>query len=84
MASTTHAFDKGDIVTVFNRTMSGAMMIEGHARIARRLDEPNLYSVQFKVGETFDRTAYDRFVFPGDCQADPEAWLRGALAMEAA
>lgn len=84
MAAPSHAFDRGDIVTVFNRTMSGRSMIEGRARVVKRLDEPHHYAVQFRVGAVFDRQTFERFVFPGDCQSDPEAYLRSLLEAEAA
>lgn len=58
-----HEFAADEIVYVLNQTMSGQAIVEGKARIERRLDRDHLYEVRF-IQEP-DAT-YDRFIRPND------------------
>lgn len=59
-----HIFGAGDVTYVLNQTMSGKVIIEGKARVVRRLLRDHLYEVRF-LGDQ-DRAVYDRFIRPGD------------------
>lgn len=69
---TTHTFDLGEIVTIFNCTLGGKFIIEGTAAIAGFVsDVDEQYFVRFR-GE---KGIHQRFVDPSG-QVDPEAHLR--------
>ena len=73
-------FKKGDVVAVYNQTFSGKPIIEGRATIVRPTGVEFQYRVKFigaKLGDP-GRTGVDRFVFGGDCQADPEGYIAKA------
>jgi hypothetical protein len=89
MKTERHAFDLGDIVTVFNRTLGGKFVIEGLAAIVKIRPSENMYNVRFlnvklactqgKVIEPprreFSRErVYFRYVDPIG-QEDPESYL---------
>lgn len=71
MSSSTHSFQNGAEVTVYNQTMSGQPIIEGRATVVKPTDVGDQYQVRFPG----DRTLYNRFVYPGRCQDDPQGYL---------
>lgn len=78
-----HPFAKGAVVVVFNQTMSGEPIIESkRAIVVKALDGGHLYRVRFPGAGLGDpgRTGVDRFVWPGEPQTAPEAYLAKALA----
>jgi len=72
------SFQKGDVVAVYNQTMSGRPLFEGRAEIIKPTGVKDQYLVRF-MGVGSDGL-YNRFVYPGECQADPEAYFAKVLA----
>jgi hypothetical protein len=72
------AFKKGDDVFVYNRTFSGKPLLEGRARIVKPTGVPDQYTVRFF--SLTDKGTYDRFVYAGRCQSDPEGFLADLVA----
>lgn len=58
-----HEHRPDDIVYVLNNAANGGIIVEGKARIEKRLDDDHLYEVRF-IQEP--DAAYDRYVRPGD------------------
>lgn len=56
-----HAYRKGDTVTVFNSAINGAPVIEGIATVVKQLPVSHRYLVRFD-GE---KETYERFVYQG-------------------
>ena len=82
MATQEHStpFARGDVVTIYNQTMSGKPIIEGRATIVRPTGVEFQYRVKFigaKLGDP-GRTGVDRFVFAGECQSDPQGYIAKA------
>lgn len=74
-------FKKGDRVTVYNQTMSGKPIIEGKATILGRGDVEDHYRVKFDNAELGDPGRNcKRFVFDGEPQSEPQAYLAKAVA----
>lgn len=74
---TTHRFNKGDEVAIFNNIASGKPTLEGTATVIRRLDTDHYYEVRFS-GEpdaTYPRFATAR---PGNEADDELERLRAA------
>lgn len=78
MTQVFHHFKRGDNVAVFNSTMNGEPLFEGWATIVDLIDVSHQYSVRFHRLPGQEAGPYDRFVWPGECQDDPEAWLAKA------
>ena len=75
-------FKKGDTVVVYNQTLSGRPIIEGRAIVMRPTGIDNQYRVKFigaKLGDP-GRNGIDRFVYSGECQSEPDAYLAKAQA----
>lgn len=70
-------FHEGDLVTIYNSTISGRPFIEGVAIIEGASEVEDQYKVRFRgsAGES-----HYRFVYPGECQEDPEAYITKAVA----
>ena len=73
----THHFTKGDTVTVYNSVLGGKPIIEGKAEIAAPTEVGFQYKVRFQHEPN---TTYVRFVYPGECQDDPEGYIAKAVA----
>ena len=69
-----HTFQRDDVVTVFNQTMSGKFIIEGKATIVRPIDDVDeQYIVKMPSSDGYNEHL-QRFVDPAG-QGDPEAHL---------
>ena len=79
-------FKKGDIVNVYNSTLSGRPFLEGRAVILRSTQVEDQYRVRFvrPTGKSandllgdpgYSRKGVDRFVYGGEAQTDPHAFL---------
>ena len=66
-----HTFQRDDVVTVFNQTMSGKVIIEGKARIVQPVEGVD---EQYEVRFGDEEPKVERFVDPAG-QIDPEAHL---------
>lgn len=65
------AFQPGDLVHVYNSKMNGEPLYEGQAKVLSATGVPDQYKVRFLMaGEK-----YLRFVYAGECQSDPKAFL---------
>lgn len=82
MAAPSHAFARGDTVTVFNAEAgTGRPMIEGQGEILAPMDRADFYkvSVTSGEGEAAMTQVCERFI-PDLGQKDPEGFLADALA----
>jgi hypothetical protein len=75
-----HAFNLGDVVTVFQMSPAHGLMIEGTATIVELADADEYYEVRFRsdvadYSDIKDCPTYQRFI-DRDGQADPEAYRR--------
>lgn len=79
---TTHRFNQGDRVAIFNSKMSGEPIYEGSATVVRRLEADNQYMVRFEDGTVVERFAMAK---PGneadDCLEELRAKWRAKQAV---
>ena len=80
-------FRKGDTVNVYNTTLNRKAFLEGRATIMRptgytedhyfvRFIRPEGKSANDVLGDPgYSRRGVERFVYPGDAQTDPNAYL---------
>jgi hypothetical protein len=76
------SFRKGDRVTVYNQKLNGEPIIEGRGIIVGKGDVEHQYRVKFdrRAPGEGPNERFLRFVFRGECQDDPEAYLAKAKA----
>lgn len=84
-------FSKGDVVNVYNMTVSGKPFLEGRAAILAATNyADNHYRVRFIRPEgksandvlgdpAYSRSGVQRFVYFGEAQTDPNAYLAEML-----
>lgn len=65
-----------DRVYIYNSKFDGTPTLEGQAIVVGRGMVPDQFMVLFDN----DRTKYARFVYEGECQTDPQAFLNKLLA----
>jgi len=74
-------FIPGDTVVVYNQKMSGEPIIEGRAVVVKPAGVADQYKVRFPPDRgSKSGTVFTRFVYPGECQTDPDAYLAKAKA----
>jgi hypothetical protein len=83
-------FSKGDVVNVYNMTFGGKPFLEGRATILASTGTEDHYRVRFVLpkGKSsndvlgdhgYSRRGVERFVYEGEAQTDPGAFLAGML-----
>lgn len=71
----THAFEPGDTVFVYNtKAATSEPIMEGKGEILACSETEDHYTIRFSDG-----TVVERFVYPGECQTDPDAYLKNAV-----